>query len=157
MGKKVLLGMLGLLIVNSIIWYAIGYSGGVAHPLAPPVQVNQDFTGQQVFDAVNAYRKSKDIPEVALNSILCNDLVSRWEDLRDPDTKGHGALQAWFDKYLPAGGTGGEIYATGPTVDSLIDFWKNSPGHRLMLENPDFLYGCAYASDNTGIFMFGRF
>lgn len=125
--------------------------GGGAQSTTP------NFTGQELFDAANAHRRSKGVPEIQLDSRFCNNLVARWQALSQPESFGHEGLDEWAEEWLPDGVTYVENFAYGNNPEEIIAKWVGSPGHRLVLENPDFKYGCAYAAQGTGVLLLAHF
>jgi len=147
-GKAILiiLGSLGLIFIACVI-YVIYIMNNV----------DNKFTGQELFDAVNEHRKSVGAQELQLDENLCDNLVERWLAIREPGN-GHKGFEEWAEtEGLVEGGLAknykllGELYANGTQTYWLIDFWVGSPGHRTTLENPKLNVGCAYASDGTGV------
>jgi len=133
--------------------YQLAFSQGWADLSPTPAP---EFSGQQLFDAVNGYRKGKGLVELRLNDNACNDIFSRWQALSDPETFGHEGLDEWAAERYPQPYDGGEIYAEGNSPEDLINDWVNSPSHRIMLEG-NFFYGCAYASNHKGVVELARF
>lgn len=118
-------------------------------------QTDYKYTGQELFDAVNEYRTSIGSPALELDPILCNNLVERYLDIKTPDN-GHKGLEEWQNdvrinaklKY----GIIGEMYIIDvSTPQNAITWWLGSPGHKSTLEMKEMVYGCAYASDGTGV------
>jgi uncharacterized protein YkwD len=121
------------------------------------------FSGQELFNGVNAYRISKDLPQLKENGELCNNLVERWLDIKNPDN-GHEGFVEWATnkKLLIKGYPNknfhyiGELYIVdASTVDMAIEWWASSPGHRIALENPDFDVMCTYAAEGAGVVVVG--
>lgn len=119
----------------------------------------QEVTGQEVFDSVNQYRESKGLKAVTLEPMICDNLVQRYLDLKNPDNKyvGHAGFEEWIKKQnFPEIYELSEIYATGVhTGGAAVRFWDTSPGHRSSLIG-DYEYGCAYGNDDTAIMIFGK-
>lgn len=124
---------------------------------APTPTASPDYTGQELFDAVNSYRESKNLPLIKLSPDFCNNIVSRWELMSNPDTIGHEGFEEWAHKYLPAGASISEIAGPGNTPQELVNSWVGSPSHRLSLDNATFTWGCAYATNGYGVVELGRF
>ncbi len=150
---------LGMYMVGHSKGYNLAYNSFYPASVSTGSTVSQTpkFTGQELFDAANAHRRSKGIPEIQLDSRFCNNLVARWQALSDPDSFGHEGLDEWAERWLPDGVTYAENFAYGNTPQEIINKWVGSPGHRLVLENPDFKYGCAYAAEGTGVLLLAHF
>lgn len=130
-------------------------------------QVDNKYTGQELFDAVNAHRQTVNTSALELDPKLCDNLVERWQAIRNPGNA-HKGFEEWVisegfgndDGTLNPPYNGGhgiaELYASGTQTYWLIDFWTGSPGHKSSLENPNFNVGCAYASDGTGVLIMAQ-
>jgi len=119
-------------------------------------KVDNKYTGEELFAAVNQHRKSIGAQELQLDINLCDNLVDRWIAIRENDA--HRKFEDWATKEgLVEGGVAknfnllGEMYVTATTPDNAIAWWVGSPGHKLTLEKPELNVGCAYASDGTGV------
>lgn len=116
-----------------------------------------NYTGQQLFDAINEYRAKNNKKPVRLELTICDNLVARYLKIKSGDV-GHDGFEEWAKqeeidkKYIPRG----ELYVKDTyTVKDAIAFWDGSPGHRLaLLENFDI--GCAYANEGVGVVVFGN-
>lgn len=112
-----------------------------------------NWSGQELFNAVNKQRESVGVSPITLGEGLCDNLVSRWQNVRDG--KKHEGAQQWYDqegintKY--GYGEIAELYITAETPEKAVEFWVNSPGHKLELDNPKWTDGCTYASEGIGI------
>ena len=124
-----------------------------------PTQSTPTFTGQDLFDAVNKYRKEKGIEELKLEDKLCNNLAQRYFDVKKGIDEGiaHKGLDEWFDKYVAPYGNYSiqEDFAWGNTPEEVIKAWEGSPGHRLSILEPKNKLGCSYAAEGYGIIVLG--
>lgn len=132
---------------------------------APIQQINQvvpnpqsisqtpNFTGQQLFDAVNEYRIANKVAPLKLDSNLCNNLAQRYLDIKNGIDEGvaHKGMEAWAKKFVPDNYSISEDFAWGNTPTDVIHAWEGSPGHRLSILNPDYKVGCSYAAEGYGI------
>lgn len=123
----------------------------------PEVTNLRNFTGQDVFDRVNQYRKDNGVVELKLDDRLCNNLAQRYFDIKQglEENVAHAKLDEWVKNNIPDNFVVGEDFAYGNTTDDLIKAWDGSPGHRLSLLNKKYVYGCSYASDGYGIMILG--
>lgn len=147
----IILGSLGLLFIACVVFIAYIMTN-----------VDNKYTGQELFDAVNEHRQSVNVQTLELDPALCDNLVERWQAIRNPGNA-HKGFEEWVvseglgneDGTLKPPYDGGhgiaELYASGTQTYWLIDFWTGSPGHKSSLENENFNAGCAYASDGTGV------
>lgn len=115
-----------------------------------------NYTGQQLYDAINEYRKQNGKQPIPLALYMCDNLVARYLKIKSGDV-GHEGFEEWAKKeeinkkYIPRA----ELYVKDTyTVKDAIDFWNGSPGHKLtLLEKFD--VGCAYANEGVGVVVFG--
>lgn len=116
-----------------------------------------NYTGQQLYDAINEYRKQNGKQPIPIALYMCDNLVARYLKIKSGDI-GHEGFEEWAkkeeigNKYIPRA----ELYVKDTfTVKDAIDFWNGSPGHKLtLLENFD--VGCAYANEGVGVVVFGN-
>lgn len=128
--------------------------------------VDNKYTGQELFDAINEHREGVGVKKLEIDSKLCDNLVERWFAIREPGN-GHKGFEEWaisegiivdgvmiepYDKEVGMA----ELYANGTQTYWLIDFWTGSPGHKAALENPNYNVGCSYASDGTGVIIMAK-
>lgn len=152
--KKILLwGLagLGILFIGVLIWIAFLIT-----------KVDKQYTGQDLFDAINEHRKSIGVQELLLDGNLCDNLVERWLAVKEPNS-GHKGFEEWAEgEGLTKDKVAVEPYKVGSGITELyiqnatqtywaIDAWVGSPGHRLILEKPELNSGCAYAHEGTGV------
>lgn len=135
------LGVLAL-IVGGFIFYTIS-------------SVDYKYTGEQLFDAVNIHREAVGVGKLELDSVLCDNLVERWEAIKNPGNA-HKGYEEWLKAEgisdNPKYGVIGEMYVKDiSTPENAIAWWVGSPGHKSTLEMKDLVYGCAYANDGTGV------
>lgn len=129
--------------------------------------VDNKFTGEELFSAINEHRKTVGVQELQIDQKLCDNLVERWLAIREPGN-GHKGFEEWAktegivdkDGYMtePFNKNVGmaELYGNGTQTYWLIDFWTSSPGHKLSLENPNYNVGCSYASSGTGVVIMAK-
>lgn len=106
---------------------------------------------------MNSYRQKKGLTKLTLSEDYCNNIVSRWEIMSNPETIGHEGFEGWAHKYLPQGAKVSEIAGPANTPQELIDSWVDSPSHRISLENPKNKVGCAYATKGYGVLELGNY
>lgn len=118
------------------------------------------FTGQDVFDVVNNYRKSKDVNELTLDKILCNNLAQRYLDIQAGIKEGiaHKGFDEWYEKYVKPYSNYyvEEDFAFGNTPQDVIKAWEGSPGHRLSILDKTLNLGCSYASEGSAVIILGK-
>jgi len=115
------------------------------------------YTGNDLLNAVNAHRKSIGVSEVKLSEGLCDNLVSRWQAVKEG--KQHEGFEEWVEQEGIQTKYGYkeivELYIRASTPKDAITFWTGSPGHKIQLENPEWTDGCAYASEGYGVVVMG--
>lgn len=118
------------------------------------------FTGQDVFDAVNSYRKSKGVGELTLDKTLCNNLAQRYLDIQSGIKEGiaHKGFDEWYEEYVKPYGNYyvEEDFASGNTPEEIIKAWEGSPGHRLSILDKSLNFGCSYASQGSAVIVLGN-
>jgi hypothetical protein len=58
--------------------------------------VDYQYTGEELFQEVNAYRSHIGVQTLELDQLLCNNLVERWWAIKEPGNP-HKGLEEWFD------------------------------------------------------------
>ncbi len=118
---------------------------------------NANYTGEELFNAVNEHRGLVGAQEVVIGEGLCDNLVSRWQAVKDE--KQHEGFEEWIEKEGIQTNYGYyqvvELYIISQTPEDAIDFWIGSPGHKIQLENPVWTDGCAYAGEGYGVVIMG--
>jgi uncharacterized protein YkwD len=115
-------------------------------------------TGEEVFNAVNLYRKENNLKQVVLENRLCDNLIQRWLDMKNPDNKyvGHAGFEKWIEKEGLNDYNLSEVYVTniGSGADA-VKFWETSPGHNSAILG-DYEYACSYANEHSAVMVFGN-
>lgn len=147
--SRAILSVIVLGIIGAV--FAIGYRN------ANMGYTKANYNGQQLFDAMNAYRVANGKPLLELDQYICDNLVARYLKVKSGDV-GHEGFEEWvkseeIDKrFAPIS----ELYIKDTySTNDAIDFWSGSPGHRLSLLG-DFSVGCAYANEGVGIVILGN-
>lgn len=140
-----------LFIIFFLVWtfamLSIGYWVG-------SLEYGADYTSQEIFDAVNDYRSSKDLPRLEENFDLCNGISDRYIKLKSPDSnkEGHTGIKDWANDKIDNYGFKSvtELWSQRLTVETVMEGWKSSISHRLGLEEKEGKFGCVYA-DKAGV------
>lgn len=119
---------------------------------------NWDYTGMQLFEAVNNHRRSIGVQEIQLEETFCGNLVERWMAVKNPENGHKGLMDWWADKKLKNDPYGqiNELYAHAPTAERVIENWTQSPGHKIPLEDAKYNVGCTYAAEGWGVLIIGE-
>lgn len=114
---------------------------------------NVPYTSDQLLTSVNEYRTSKGLKPLLLSAPLCNDLVSRWDNY--VKNQNHEGLQEWVTRtgVSKQFRDGHENIVNEPTLEKAMDWWLNSQGHRLALEDPQDDSACVFVRDNIAVLM----
>jgi len=116
------------------------------------------FTGQDVLDAVNKYRKENNVPELKLDKVLCNNLAQRYLDIKSgvEENIAHKGFDEWYKEYIePYGYSVSEDYACGQIPEDIIKAWDGSPGHKLSILDKKNKVACTYAAEGCAVFVLG--
>lgn len=160
-----------IIIFFLVIEWALGYSvvfatftGKDLFTSSPPQSQTQvaplspSFTGQEVFDAVNEYRKENGVSELKLDEVLCNNIAQRYLDIEagEKENIAHKGFDEWYKKYAePYGYAASENYACGQNPEDIIKAWDGSPSHKLSILNEKNKLACAYASSGCAVLILG--
>lgn len=147
-------------LVTFLLFGAISFLFGYRQANIANYGIDTSYTGQDIFDAINAHRQSLSLDPIVLEPTICDNLVQRQLDLANPENqfRGHVGFEDWavaekLDQIYPELA---EMYTKEAlSPQEAIDWWKGSPGHRLTLEG-DYDVGCAYANDGVAVVVFGK-
>ena len=120
-----------------------------------------DYTGEDLWQAVNKYRREHGVPELKLHSQLCQLSSYRLNQLIDlGKLDNHQGFKDYFDqKDISDWGLSNvaENLAYGyPTAWDTVMGWDSSPPHRtFLLADGSFVYGCASANQGFAVLIAG--
>lgn len=141
----IILGSLGLIFIACLVYLAYFVAN-----------TDNTYTGQELFDAVNAYRDNAGVKPLVIEPILCDGLGGRLSTIVEKKGVNTG-FHDWLEQRgLEKDGQPisyeriGEL-ATFKSPDEAIKEWVSSPGHKSALEHPELNVGCAYAYNGSGI------
>jgi uncharacterized protein YkwD len=115
------------------------------------------YTGQNVFDAVNCYRKQQGLEPFIMDDDLCVNLGQRYFDyLADPKTA-HAGFDKWADEKFKEGfkTVSENVELNQPSLKGAIDGWNGSPGHHLTLVDTEQKYACTYVAQGYALLVIG--
>ncbi len=122
-------------------------------------EATPNYNGQQIQDAVNSYRAGLGLKDLATDSVLCNNLYDRYAKMLSEDalTTGHPGFDEWADIKIKDYGYSliGEVFSPAPTVETVIEGWRNSPGHNQAITNKEYTKVCTYAGDRGVVMVLG--
>lgn len=152
MVKRIILSLIAGLIIY-LAGYVIGYNQTIEYSIdaqsATSLPQNPTFTGYDLFEAANEYRKSQGLEPFILHQPLCNNIAGRYQNYRENDS--HVGLDEFVAKHMPYEGQVGEILAWGNTAEEAVYKWSGSPSHDLFLKNNT--KACAYAMDGYSVML----
>jgi uncharacterized protein YkwD len=132
---------------------------GAEERLKSEVLSKPNYTGQQIQDAVNEYRKSLGLRGLVIDSNLCNDLFDRYAQMLSDKalTEGHPGFNDWADIKIKNYGYSlvGEVFSPESTVDNVLEEWKGSPSHNLAITNEKYNKVCTYAGKKGVVVVLG--
>lgn len=119
---------------------------------------NFEYTGEDVFNKVNEYRRSSNVGEISLDPNLCYLASFRLSQLLN---LGKLDSHKGFIDFDPANKFKyeqvGEDLAYGyRTAKEVVDAWVKSPGHNLILKDPVNTIGCVAANRGFSVLIAGR-
>lgn len=118
------------------------------------------FTGQDVWDGVQCYRKQKGLKPLILSEELCDGLSQRYYDSTSPEANNvaHYGFEKWAEKGPFTRGFKEvvENMAQQSNLKNVIEGWAGSPGHRIAMETEERLLACTYAFNGYAFFITGR-
>lgn len=130
-----------------------------AAPSPNPVAYNWEYTGDDIWTALNEYRESVGSPALSLSETACTDIAGRWLMEHENEYYSHDGLMEFAKKQYSAGRwkrgfRPAELLAKSPTLEGTMLALKESPSHNLIMSDKDYRYGCAYSREGfTVIFL----
>ena len=156
---------IGLILLLGFVWFStllIGMKIGITGTekrLEVLVQTTPNYTGQEIQDAVNAYRVKVGLKELKIDSDLCNNLYDRYAKMLSEDalTTGHPGFDEWADQKIKDYGYTlvGEVFSPDLTTEKVMTGWENSPGHNAAITNPKYTGVCTYAGERGVVVVMG--
>jgi uncharacterized protein YkwD len=129
--------------------------------VAPAIQSGASFTGEDLWQAVNKYRREHGVPELKLKGSLC-ELSSRrlGELLALGSLDNHEGFERYFEnrQVTSLGITNvAENLASGyPGAWETVMGWDSSPGHKtFLLADGAYIWGCASANQGYAVLIGG--
>jgi len=149
-----------------IIWSGVVFSSGLKIGIngselkyQEDQQRKPNYTGQQVQDAVNAYRKELKLRELKTDDFLCNDIFDRYSKMLSGEalTTGHPGFEEWANMKLNKYNFSlvGEVFSPYPTVEEVLNGWKGSPGHNDAITKKEYSSVCTYAGEKGVVLVLG--
>lgn len=131
-------------------------------PPSKPTQIKLsiNYTGPELWDAVNKARQEHGVNPLAQKDILCTIAAIRLSQIRElGKLDGHDGFRGVFDKYkdnsdMPTNIS--EFLISGyPTANQAVEGWLNTLGHKKLITGGEYVWGCIYAADSFGVAITG--
>lgn len=118
-------------------------------------------TNDELFDAINTYRKAHGVQQVQKNDLICGIAQSR---ANEQQVNGDLDAHAGFDKFFQNQNEFpqmGEVLFGGSQPQygvHIVEYgWNRSlTGHREAISNPEWNYGCGGIAGYYAVFIFGK-
>jgi uncharacterized protein YkwD len=137
-------GLLGTMGFTALVLLAL-----VLPDVEPEPQYADNITGYEMFEAINDHRVSVGLNALPLHDQLCNNLIGRWKEIKSDF--GHDGMNDWAENYVWNHNNRwylSELIVEGWDVQSSMDNWLGSPGHRLGLESTEMTHMCTFVQWN---------
>lgn len=125
---------------------------------APTLKAN--YTGPELWEAVNKARVSHGVNALSQRDILCTIAAIRLSQIREQGKlDGHAGFDGVYEKYkddpeMP--NNVAEFLISGyPTAQQAVDAWLDTLGHKKLITGGEYVWGCIYAQDGFGVAITG--
>lgn len=128
----------------------------------PPntIQKRTDYSGPQLWEAVNKARVEQGVQPLKQRDILCTIAAIRLGQIREVGKlDGHDGFKGVYDKYkddqnMPNNVS--EFLISGyPTPDQAVAGWLDTLGHKKLITGGEYVWGCIYAQEGFGVAITG--
>jgi hypothetical protein len=121
------------------------------------IYVDNKYTSDEMFDAVNAHRKYIGIQTLEKDPTLCENLEERWRAVIEPEN--NSSFVEWLEekglikngKAIPPYNLIGDIFTNASTPSNALVNFEASLDQKAVLERAEFNVGCAYANEGTTV------
>lgn len=127
-----------------------------------PVSARPNFTGQELWQAVQVYRRAHNLPEFQMHPELCTVSAIRLnEQLELGKLDNHAGFQAQSDAFFKKNpdwtGINENLAAGYETATQTVEWgWDQSLGHQALIKSREFPYACASASYGFSVLITGK-
>ncbi len=125
-----------------------------------PQQRQTDYSGPQLWGAVNEARIAQGVQPLKQRDILCTIAAIRLAQIRElGKLDGHDGFGGVFDKYkddpsMPNNVS--EFLISGyPTPEQAVSGWLDTLGHKKLITGGEYVWGCIYAQEGFGVAITG--
>lgn len=156
-GSVAIKGIVILILILGL-YTQISYDPTLSNLRSQPNARAGNYSGMELFDAVNNHRRSIGVQEIQLEETFCGNLVERWMAVKSPENGHRGFDDWWADKSLKEDPYGqiNELYGSARSAERVVEIWTKSPGHKIPLEDPKYNVGCTYAAEGWGVLIIGE-
>lgn len=132
----------------------------VSTPPPSIIQKRTDYTGPQLWEAVNKARVEQGVQALKQRDILCTIAAIRLAQIRElGKLDGHDGFKPVYEKYkddqnMPNNVS--EFLISGyPTADQAVSGWLDTLGHKKLITGGEYVWGCIYAQEGFGVAITG--
>ncbi len=135
-------------------------------PTSPPAPKQQatilkpNYTGPELWDAVNKARVAHGVNALSQRDILCTIAAIRLSQVRElGKLDNHTGFDGIYEKYkddpeMP--NNVAEFLISGyPTAQQAVEAWLDTLGHKKLITGGEYVWGCIYAQDGFGVAITG--
>lgn len=126
----------------------------------PALPLKTDYTGPQLWEAINKARIEHGVSALGQRDILCTIAAIRLAQIRElGKLDGHDGFKPVYEKYkddsnMPNNVS--EFLISGyPTADQAVSGWLDTLGHKKLITGGEYVWGCIYAQDGFGVAITG--
>lgn len=129
---------------------------------APKTAAKPTFTGQDLWQAVQNYRKAHLLPEFQMSSELCTVASIRVNELLElGKLDNHEGFQpqsdAFFERHPQWTAINENLAAGYPSAVQTVEWgWDQSLGHQALIKSRDFPYACTAANSGFSVLITGK-
>ncbi|MBI4033242.1 MAG: hypothetical protein HY377_01900 [Candidatus Blackburnbacteria bacterium] len=132
--------------------------GSSPAPKAQPLKPN--YTGPELWEAVNKARVTHGVNALSQRDILCTISAIRLSQIRElGKLDNHEGFDGVYEKYkddpeMP--NNVAEFLISGyPTAEQAVEGWLDTLGHKKLITGGEYVWGCIYAQDGFGVAITG--
>lgn len=119
-------------------------------------QFRPDYTGPELWEAVNNARITHGVSPLKQKDILCTIAAIRLNQIRElGKLDNHDGFDPVVDKYQDSPGMPNnvsEFLISGyPTPDQAVEGWLNTLGHKKLITGGEYVWGCIYAANGFAV------
>lgn len=132
----------------------------VSTPVPNTIKKGLDYSGPQLWEAVNKARVEQGVQPLKQRDILCTIAAIRLSQIRElGKLDNHDGFKPVYEKYkddqdMPNNVS--EFLISGyPTPDQAVAGWLDTLGHKKLITGGEYVWGCIYAQEGFGVAITG--